>query len=237
MQTLIRAISAMFHARSPASTVFPVFMLTVMLSASAGVAAETARREDGDDAMRKAQYLLRQMTAEQQALKTDNAKLQSEIQDLKAENERLTADLGERESTIARNRKSNDALVERIQSDSDKYHDLVERYRNKLEELRTAQFRVAYLEQAVIERNQWIDVCKASNDDLYQANSELLELYQNRGVLDLLAGAEPVTGLARVRTESLVEDYRYKLEDLKMPDFTDSATAPSDDTATASTQP
>jgi chromosome segregation ATPase len=212
-------------------------MLTVMLSASAGVAAETARREGGDDAMRKAQYLLRQMTAEQQVLKTDNAKLQSEIADLKAENERLTADLGERESTITRNRKSNEALVERIQSDSDKYHGLVERYRNKLEELRTAQFRVAYLEQAVTERNQWIDVCKASNDDLYQANSELLERYQNRGVLDLLAGAEPVTGLARVRTESLVEDYRYKLEDLKMPDFTDSATAPSDDTETASTQP
>jgi hypothetical protein len=118
-----------------------------------------------------------------------------------------------------------------VKSDSEKYHGLVDRYRSKLNELRAAQFKVAYLEQAVTERNQWIDTCKASNDDLYRTNSELLERYEKRGLLDLLAGAEPVTGLAQVRTENVVEDYRYKLDDLKMPQFTESTTPPSDDTA------
>jgi len=46
-----------------------------------------------------------------------------------------------------------------------------------------------------------------SNDDLYTVNSELL---------DLLAGAEHVTVLARVRTENVVEDYCDRLNNLDM---------------------
>lgn len=34
-----------------------------------------------------------------------------------------------------------------------------------------------------------------------------------------------MTGLARVRTENLVEDYRYKLGNLRMPEFTESTAA------------
>ena len=175
--------------------------------------------------LRKAQYLLRQLTAEQERLKTDNAKLQAELEGLKAENRHLEEQRGKQEGALASSKRNTEALIERVRSDNGKYRELVERYRSKLNELRAAQFKVAYLERAVSERNQWIETCKNSNDDLYSVNSELLERYEKRGLLDLLAGAEPVTGLARVRTENVVEDYRYRLEDLKMPQFTESAPA------------
>ena len=91
----------------------------------------------------------------------------------------------------------------------------MDRYREKLNELHAAQFRLDYLETAVNERNQWIETCKAGNDDRYTVNG------------DLLAGTEP--GLARLRTETVVDDYRYKLDTLRMPEFTESTTAIPDD--------
>ena len=237
MPALNRVTQGLARVRRMACSVAGVLVCAVLLAGSYGAAAETARREGGDDALRKAQYLLRQLTTEQERLKIDNAKLQAEIEGLKEEKQRLEDAQGRQETALAGSRRNNEALIERVKSDSEKYHGLVERYRNKLNELRAAQYKAAYLEQAVTERNQWIDTCRASNDDLYKANSELLERYEKRGLLDLLAGAEPVTGLARVRTESVVEDYRYKLDDLKMPEFTDSTTAPPDDPSAAGAAP
>jgi Skp family chaperone for outer membrane proteins len=212
-------------------------LLLVTLMTVSGIVAAEARREGGDDAMRKLQYLMRELTAENQSLKTENAKLHGELQDLKSENSKLTADIGDKKSALDRNRQHNEMLVERVRSDSDKYRTLVDRYREKQNELRMMQNKAGFLEQAVTERNQWIATCKANNDDLYKANSDLLDLYQNRGLLDVVAGMDKVTGLARVRKESMVEDYRYKLSDLRMFDFRDSQSQAPGETATASTQP
>jgi chromosome segregation ATPase len=237
MHLLTPVIPAVYRVRCPACVFAGAILLAALLAVSAGVAAETARREGGDDALRKAQYLLRQLTAEQERLKTDNAKLQAELEGLKTENRHLEEQRGKQEGALASSKRNTEALIERVRSDNGKYRELVERYRSKLNELRAAQFKVAYLERAVSERNQWIETCKNSNDDLYSVNSELLKRYEKRGLLDLLAGAEPVTGLARVRTENVVEDYRYRLEDLKMPQFTESAPAPADDASAASALP
>lgn len=210
-------------------------LLIALLATGSGGAAAEARREGGDSAVRKLEYMLRELSTENQSLKAENARLQGQLQDLKSENGKLTTELGANKTALSHNRKNNAMLVERVRSDSDRYRNLVEHYREKLKALRTTQFKVAYLEQAVKERNQWIDTCKANNDDLYKANSKLLDLYQHRGVLDVLTGADPVTGLARVRRESKVEDYRYKLEDLKMLDFRQTADRAPDDTAAAGT--
>ena len=218
--------------RRPCSRAGALLMAALLLmAASFSAVAETARRDGGDDALRKAQYLLRQLSAEQERLKTENAKLQTEIEDLKAENGRLETSLGEQESALARSRKNTESLIERVKSDGEKYRRLIDRYREKLRELRETQFKAAYLEQAVTERNQWIETCRTNNDELYAVNGELLKRYENRGFFDLLANAEPVTGLARVRTENVVEDYRYKLDDLKVLEFTESASAPGSETS------
>jgi chromosome segregation ATPase len=237
MRASTRVIPGLSRVRCQACSIAGALLLAALLAGSSGAAAETARREGGDDALRKAQYLLRQLTADQEKLKTDNAKLQAEVEELKAENRRLAEERGKQEGALAGSKRNTETLIERVKSDGEKYRGLVERYRGKLDELRAAQARAAYLEQAVTERNQWIETCRASNDDLYQANSELLERYRKRGLLNLLAGEEPVTGLARVRTENVVEDYRYKLDDLKMPEFAESTQAPADDTSATGALP
>ena len=227
MQALTRVTPTSTRARSGSCAIAGGLLLAaVLLAVSAATAAETARREGGDDALRKAQYLLRQLTAEQEKLKTDNAKLQADVDELKAGNQRLEEQLAKNTGVLANSNRNNAMLVERVKSDGDKYRGLVERYREKLTALRAAQFKVAYLEQAVTERSQWIDVCKTNNDELYRLNNELLERYQQRGFLDTLVGAEPVTGLGRVRLENMAEEYRYKLEDLKLLDFQVSTAAP-----------
>lgn len=59
--------------------------------------------------------------------------------------------------------------------------------------------------------------CSERNQRLYQYGSELLGHYEGRGFLGRLAQAEPFTQIKRVEVENLVEDYREKLEDAKLP--------------------
>lgn len=177
------------------------------------------RTAGGDDAARKAQYLLRQMQAELQQEKTENARLQGELDGLKKSQGELKQQLETSEQKLTGSSGRNAALSERLRRDGDKYRELMDRYRDTVAELRKARFKVAYMEQAVQERNAWISTCQKNNDELYTVNSELLDAYRDKGVMASLSQAVPVTGLARVRVENRVEEYRYRLDDLKMLDF------------------
>jgi chromosome segregation ATPase len=190
----------------------------LLTGVSGGLYAEARRDGGGDQAMRKAQLLMRQMQAELQKLNAENAQLKTEHDGLKKERDSLEDDLASTEKSLSTSRRSNSALKDRVHRDSDKYRTLMARYRDVIGELRKAQFKVAYMQEAVVERNQWIEICKANNDELYEVNKELLDRHLNRGFFDSLANAEPVTGLGRVRTENMAEEYRYKLDDLRVLD-------------------
>jgi hypothetical protein len=198
-------------------------VMTMILCAALVMPALAERREAGaDDPARKAQYLMRQMQAELQQAKAENTRLQAELDAQKGKQAGLREQLEEAERKLSSSSRRNTVLNERLVSDGDKYRELMRRYREAVDELRKARFKVAYMEQAVLERNEWIDTCRNSNEELYTINGELLEAYNNKGIMASLSQSMPVTGLARVRVENVVEDYRYRLEDLKMLDFTGS---------------
>jgi septal ring factor EnvC (AmiA/AmiB activator) len=195
-----------------------VILVLLLCSVNAPLLAEP-RKAAGDDAARRAQYLLRQMQAELQKARTENARLQSELDALARKHSDTAAQLEKTEGRLSSSNTRNMALKNRLLSDGDKYRELMNRYRKVLGELRKAQFMVAYMEEAVVERNDWIQTCRASNEELYTVNTELLAAYENKGLIASLSRAVPVTGLAMVRDENIVEEYRYRLEDLKVIDF------------------
>ena len=60
-------------------------------------------------------------------------------------------------------------------------------------------------------------MCVANNKKLYEVGHELLQRYQDKGVMDALLQREPITQLKRVQMETLAEEVTGKLESHVVP--------------------
>lgn len=58
--------------------------------------------------------------------------------------------------------------------------------------------------------------CVEKNLALYQYGREVLEQYRGKGVWSALTQDEPVTGITRVRIENVLEEYRDKLDAMRI---------------------
>ena len=205
------------------------FLLILFMFSFAGQLAAEARREGsgGQDPMRKAQLMMRQLSQEKAQLEAENTGLNTEIKDLHARVKELERDLSKTSSKLGKSRASNEKLVGRVRNDNEKMRGMIEKYRNVVQLLRMEKANVAHLTNAIQERNDWIDMCKVNNDKLYDINLELVDSYQNKSIWQELAQADPLTGLGDVKLEVIAEEYRYRLEDLQVATFKSDATAAS----------
>ncbi|MEK7951841.1 hypothetical protein [Luteolibacter soli] len=58
---------------------------------------------------------------------------------------------------------------------------------------------------------------KAQNLELYRLATEILERYRSFSVGEALKAREPFTGITKARLDTLVQDYRDKVEDARIP--------------------
>lgn len=189
--------------------------------------AETVRRDaggaaGGDAALRKAQYMLRELNQEKTELEARNAELGKELAELQADLEKAGQQKKKTEAKLKRSEGNNDQLVARVKQDREKMQQMVDKYRETAMALRDARQDNALLTNAVKERNHWMDTCQEKNEQMYEANMELLERYKNKGLWRSLSQAEPLTGLGEIAVENVVEEYQFRLEDLTVnrPRFT-----------------
>ena len=70
-------------------------------------------------------------------------------------------------------------------------------------------------------KSREFQVCATNNVKLYHASLEMLDLYQKKGVADALQQDEPFIQLKRVQLENLVQDYKFKVEDLRVENKSD----------------
>lgn len=181
--------------------------LAVALAGSGQTGAE-ARREGGEDVLRKAQYMIRQLNQEKGELQKQVAELQKEIDALSKQQNAMDASLEKSQLNSHR-------LIERVQSDAEKYRTLMDRYRETVLTLHQSNADNQYLVQAVEEREQWIGECRERNQGLYAANSDLLARYKKAAT----RFDEPFTGIGTVTVENETQEYRFKLEDLQVTQF------------------
>lgn len=193
-------------------------LLSVLSLSLAGPVLAEARRDGGDQALKKAQYLIRQLSQQKSALEAkvagleqDNDKLQSKLDKLKEEKQHT-------EARLESSRDNNEKLVARVRSDVEKYKELLQRYRETATTLKHANADNQYLVKAVQEREAWIDECRKRNDGLYEANMDLLTKYKDVAAKH----SEPFTGIGKVEVENEFQDYRFKLEDLQVTQYTSS---------------
>ncbi|WP_347989125.1 hypothetical protein [Methylomonas sp. AM2-LC] len=216
-------------------------LIVSLLSAVSVVSAEPKAAGDGGVAIKKAQGLIRQLSQEKSVLEAEKtawltektaleSKLKSREEELKkleplpAEVERYKTGLETvkttLESQLGQERQSRQALLQ-------KHNDMIVK-------ANAINADNQLLVQAVREREQWIEQCSKHNQDLRKVNLDILGKYREKGLLQQIGELEPFTGIGQVETESIIEDYRYKLQQLKITPYkpsqqpvTDSAPAAS----------
>jgi predicted nucleic acid-binding Zn-ribbon protein len=170
-------------------------------------------RAQADDAgaqkaMAKAQFMLRQVTAEKTALEQQVADLQKQVQG-------LTQQLGDvKKSATARQ----ENLAQQLAGTSEKFRDANEKMGGELKDVRVAlrdkTQHAAELEQRLQAQTDNFKLCYANNKKLFDLNRELLARYQEKGVVDAMKQKEPFTGIKEVEVENLVQDYQYQFDGL-----------------------
>lgn len=183
-------------------------VVPLMLFCSSMTHAEARRDGGGDQASRKAQYMIRQLHNEKQALQAKLAETEAKYDQLVREHEKTRASL-EKSST------NNDQLMSRVKNNIKQYKDLAEKYREAVSILRKANLDNQYMVRAVQEREQWISDCSVRNEELFEANTDLLQKYGEVASED----KNPFTGIGIVTVENEVQEYRFKLEDLQVTKF------------------
>lgn len=183
--------------------------LALALSVSVQAAPREANKNDA--AVLKLQGMVKSLTAERDAAKAEADKMKAEIEQLKQEKasalagkEALNAELSAQKNAQQDARNRLEQSNARLQESMDK-HKQVSQAKQEL----GAQLEQLKVKQQSTE--QQLGVCQDHNLKLYQSATELLDRYQNKGVLTNLLQDEPVLQFQSVEMESIVQEYQDKL--------------------------
>lgn len=162
------------------------------LAGTAGLAQAEPGGQVDPKAMARLQLMVRQLSAEREALTAENAKLKSEVEDVR----KKFGDL--------RN-KAQSALTQFKEQSNDLG-----------EKLRESQARVLELETANTRQTGEFNTCMQKNLALYDSHRDILRQYEKKGVFASLLQREPLTGIKQVEIENLIEDYRERIDALQV---------------------
>lgn len=201
-------------------------LILVLACAALGAQAEADGQAASQQALRKAQGLLRQLMEEKAALQAENAKLKLDGDSAKKQLAKLEADLGAASSGLARLQTSQAELSEKLQGESAERSRLSQSYSSLqgLQQKTVATLGLyrhdhELLVNALKEREEWISQCGAANKKLLELQEELAARYAGKSLWDVIGQAEPLTGIAAVTAENAAQEYRFKREDLRVKPF------------------
>jgi chromosome segregation ATPase len=208
---------------------FPLFLGLLLLGTWPAARAEAPKQDAAlQQVLRKAQGALRQLSQEKAQLETDKAALAEQVKKLEAQVQKLEPLQGEVErqkSAAASLQAANSGLEGQLGSSRQRESQLHAKLQDIVTKAKQIQADNLHLVEAVKEREQWISQCGIKNADLQKTGGELIERYKAKGFWDKVGEVEPFTGIGKVKTENLEQDYRYKLQDLKVTPFESQAQA------------
>ncbi len=189
----------------------------------------TASDADGDKrALAKAKFLLKSLQKENQSLKMERATLNKDLAAASADLDALRADKKDLEKRLSESMSENERLTSRLGTSEHRRELAYERI-----ELLTAKLKehIEVLKRTITNRNvleldveqltNTVQNCEFKNRKLYEANLEMADRYQAKGTSDAWLQREPVTGLKQAKIEGILEEYRRKLEELKVAERSD----------------
>lgn len=173
-----------------------------------------------DQALARAQSLLRQVSGQKQELEVANARLTAELDTLKrqlagaeASLKSTALNLDAEKRKVERSGGSLEATRARLEATEEELRETRESLRALTAELREAQRAAAERDSRLAQLESQFEESERRNLQLFEANDELLERYRKKGPLTALLQKEPVTGLKGVAMENELQEYRLRLMD------------------------
>jgi len=194
-----------------------LFCIPLIVMAGAPVLAQVARSGGGQNA---AVQQLQQLAQERTALQAENARLKKDLDkataDLKAaqgERDALKKKIGGAESAATQAHAACSTSEDALKQKQTRMDELVARFRETATTLREVESGRAQAQQQLAEKGRALDACAVANSGLYDVASEALTRYESSAVRH----TDPFTRVSRNRLENLVDDYRDRARELKLP--------------------
>lgn len=185
-------------------------------------------------ALAKAQTLLKQVAGQKAAVEAelagvrlDSAKKEKEakkaVDKLQEEVASTRATLDETSTNLDAARQSNAALAGRLKDTEGQLErteaalkEMTASYEQTDRTLAQTQSEKEDLEAKLAEQTRLTTDAEARNRKLHEAGVELMQRFADKGVMDSLLQAEPFTGIKQVQIENVIEEYSYKIDQLKI---------------------
>ncbi|HUK36118.1 MAG TPA: hypothetical protein VLV86_19510 [Vicinamibacterales bacterium] len=203
------------HAWRPSA-----ILIAALLAATGGAHAQTQR--SGGDSQRALQQL-QQLATERASAQADAAKAKQALADankqvglLTAERDRLKAQLSavQTEATTATSQKR--VTADELEQTKRKLAELIERFRDTANSLRTVESERTATQSDLVATSREYERCASENLELSGIALEALSRYERAGPFSRLGRAEPFTRIAQTRAENLADEYRARVEELKV---------------------
>lgn len=207
----------------------PFSVLTLVLAASFSpsiFAAQPKQSDAAQQALKKAQGVLKQLNEEKATLETEKktladekAALQTQIEKLEGALKQiptLQSEIATQKSAADSLRNSNGALSSQLSRSQANERELNKKLQETIAQAKLIQNDNQLLVSAVQERERFIGQCSEKNRNVIAVANELTTKFQSKSFFEKLAEVEPFTGIGKVETQNTLQDYQFKLEDLKV---------------------
>lgn len=214
---------------------FSILMLAVIFSSST-FAVQPKQSDAAQQALKKAQGVLKQLNEEKAAIEAEKNALVQEKTALSADKTALQTQIGKLESELKQIpslqsevamqksaadslRNTNGALNLQLSRSQANERELNKKLQDTVAQNKLTQADNQTLVSAVQERERWIGRCGEKNRDVIAAANELSAKYQSKSAWATLSEIEPFTGIGNVETQNTLQNYQFKLDDLKVTSF------------------
>lgn len=201
-----------------------IVLVTMLLSAPV-VCAQQSDPVQLQQALAKAQGLLRQIAQQKGALEAEKATMQAQLANMENQLNRTQAKLMKSQDDLASSQRevqgSNNTLSstqDRLVRVENRLKEVVEKYKALDRSHQETLLEKTSLENELSDNKQMLEDARKKNSDMAEINNELLEKLTNKSGWDALLESEPFSRIGRVRLENIQQDYRFRLEDARITD-------------------
>jgi len=191
-------------------------ILIVSLMSATTKAENRAAADANTKALAKLQALVKAANSERDLMKTEKDKLSADVEQLKKEVETKTSDEQRVNNELTAQKSSNATVSNTLQQTHAKLMDVIEKYNALNKSKNELSVLHVNLENSHKQTEVQLQTCEEKNIKLFEAGKEILNTYENKGVMDSLLKADPIFQFKSVEMEGIAQEYEDKLSKQKL---------------------
>lgn len=194
-----------------------------LLACGFAIVAQAQVQRSGGNSDARVLQQMQQLTSEKAALQAENDRLKQQLEQAKGQLQKSASSTKELENrnralqaAAGRDTASSQQIQEQLERTRAQLQELVAKFRETAQTLREVETDRATIDAKLASRERDYQTCIDRSVGLYELNKEVLDRMENRGFWSQVAQREPFTRMKRTQLENLIDDYRYRVEELRL---------------------